>query len=218
LAVDVKICGLTRPEDALLAVQLGATQLGVVFAHGPRVVSDQQAAEIVSVAGAVPVFGVIEDLSVDAVLARAVRVGLQGLQLLAGFERPETIRYREAGLQVWGVLVPDLKPGSDVEDLPLADTFLDAVLIEPGGGLRDGSPRPTLTWPLARAVRNRVTAGGRRLVLAGGLTAESVGEAIRMVGPNGVDVSSGVESAPGIKDPVRLARFMEAVRVARPAT
>lgn len=211
MAVDAKICGLTRPVDAALAVSLGASRLGVVYAGGPRVVNNEQARGIVAAAGAVPVLGVFGAIPVGQILATVRAAGLRGVQMHGDFDPVVARHLRAEGLEVWRVLMVGQDPHrSTVTPADLSD--VDALLIEPRSAAGVGGQGIAL--PLERARDVRRAHSTTRVVLAGGLTAESVGAAIRVVGPDAVDVSSGVESAPGIKDPVRLARFLEAVRVA----
>lgn len=214
MSVDAKICGLTRPEDAAFAAAHGAWRLGVVFASGPRVVTLAQARAIVAAAAGVPVLGVFGPQPLRTMLETVSAAGLAGIQL-HGEHPPHVARELHAqGLEVWNV-VP-VRTGIDLAaTLHLAATDANALLIEasaPGGS---GGKGIALALDLARAAR--VAAPAIRFVLAGGLTADSVGEAIRVVGPDAVDVSSGVESSPGIKDPDRLARFLENVLAARSA-
>jgi len=212
MRVDAKICGLTRPEDAALAVQLGAWRLGVIFAGGPRVVAPSRAREIVAAASGTPVLGVFGSESFRTMLEVIRSAGLAGAQL-HGAQPPEVAQQlRSEGLEVWRVVAID-----DATDLELtlrpAMADVDAVLLEaraPGGA---GGKGIRITMAVARQARDH--AAGVRVVLAGGLTPDSVEEAIQVVRPDAVDVSSGVESSPGIKDHDRLARFLEIVRATR---
>jgi phosphoribosylanthranilate isomerase len=214
VAVNAKICGLTRPGDAAFAASHGAWRLGVVFASGPRVVTTGAARAIVAAAGGVPVLGVFGPQPLRTMLETVFAAGLAGIQLYGAHPPHVAHELRAQGLEVWRV-VP-VCPGVDLAaTLSEAATDADALLIEataPGGS---GGKGIAIALDLARAAR--VAAPGIRFVLAGGLTADSVGEALRVVGPDAVDVSSGVESSPGVKDPDRLARFLENVRAARSA-
>jgi phosphoribosylanthranilate isomerase len=212
VAVEAKICGLTRPDDASFAVAHGASRLGVVFAGGPREVSEAQAREIVAAAGAVPVLAVARAAPAALLLELAESTGVSGIQL-HGPSTPELARrLRQAGLEVWRVAAID--PGADAAAVARdAATGADAVLVEPRIDGRSGGQGLTLDLQRARLVREALREV--RMVLAGGLRPDTVAEAIRRAEPDLVDVSSGVESAPGRKDPVRLARFLEAVRDAR---
>jgi phosphoribosylanthranilate isomerase len=211
MVVSAKICGLTRPEDAALAVAHGATRLGVVFASGPRVISPARAREIVAAAGAVPVLGVVGPAPVEAILELARAAALGGVQLHGDHEPDVASALRTAGLEVWRV-VPVGPATALTVVLPAAISNVDAVVIEaqvPGGSGGKGIP---VALALARAAREAV--GTARFVLSGGLNPDRVAEAIEVVRPDMVDVSSGVESSPGIKDRDRLVRFLEIVRAA----
>lgn len=197
-----------------MAVHLGAHRLGVIFAGGPREVTVAQAAAVVAAAGDVPVIGVFGAQAAEEILAITTAAGLQGAQLHRLGPPGRAERLREAGLEVWGVATAathdDLRGA-----IAAARTAADVVLVEPrhpGGGGGRGVPLPP---PLIRAAREALD--GVRFALAGGLTPETVAEAIRVGAPDLVDVSSGIESAPGEKDPDRLARFLEIVRDVGPA-
>ena len=207
MSARVKICGLTRPEDAAAATQAGASYLGVVFAGGPRQVSVQGAARIAAASDGTPVFGVYGDQSVDEILRITEAAGLRGAQLHGPYATSATARLRQAGLQVWRVVriaIPD-----DLDTLDSDPGNADAILVEPMVKHVAGGAGIALDLAVAREARARLS--GRTMVLAGGLTPGTVREAAAFVRPEVVDVSSGVESLPGIKDPEKIARFMEAV-------
>ena len=206
VAARVKICGITRPEDAAMAAAAGAACLGVVFAGGARRVSASAAAEVRAAADGVPVFGVYGDQSVEEILRLSGAAGLAGAQLHGPYARADAARLRAAGLQVWRVVriaVPD-----DLDALAGAALDADAVLVEPRVAHAAGGSGVSLDLAVAREARNRLA--GTTMVLAGGLTPGSVGAAVALVRPEVVDVSSGVEHLPGIKDPEKLLRFLEA--------
>lgn len=209
MAVEIKICGVTRPVDAERAAALGVDRLGVVFAWGPRVVSPGIAREIVVAAGGVPVLGVVSGGDAASYAALAAEIGLAGLQL-HGESDPGVARVlRASGLEVWRIATlgtAERMSGAVAH----AAVEADLVLLEPEVPGRPGGRGVRLDLDLAR--RARRLRPGQRTGLAGGLLPTSVGEAIHLVGPDLVDVSSGVESAPGIKDPRRMADFVEAVR------
>jgi len=213
MPVRAKICGLTRSADAAVAVEAGASYLGVVFSGGPRLVTCPMAREIAAAASGVPLFGVFGRESADEILRCRSEVGLAGAQLHSAFDAEVASRLRNEGMQVWAVaridataLMPDL--------VPLA-RGADAVLVEPSvAGVEGGSGVP-LVLELGRRARAQLT--GTVMVLAGGLRPETVAAAIVAVQPEVVDVSSGVESAPGHKDPAKLRLFLEAVRGDQPS-
>jgi phosphoribosylanthranilate isomerase len=203
----VKICGLTRAQDAAAAVSAGAAYLGVVFAAGPRRVSAQAAAEVRAAAGGVPVFGVYDDQSVEEILRLTRAAGLAGAQLHGPYRRQDAARLRTEGLQVWRVVRIARPDHLDALGESVLDA--DAVLVEPLVAHAAGGTGVSLDLAVAREARNRLA--GAAMVLAGGLTPATVGAAVALVRPEVVDVSSGVERLPGIKDPDKIVRFLEAV-------
>ncbi|MES2305951.1 MAG: phosphoribosylanthranilate isomerase [Gemmatimonadota bacterium] len=212
MVVDAKICGLTRPADAELAARQGAWRLGVIFAGGPREVTASQAREIVAAAGAVPVLGVFADREFEAILDIVAEAGLAGVQLHGASDPAVAARFRATGLEVWRVAAVETEAGLAAL-LAERAAAADALLVEPRHP--DGLGGKGIALPMSLAIAARRAAPGARFVLAGGLAPENVAEAIRLVGPDAVDVSSGVESAPGRKDAERLIRFLEMVRDAR---
>jgi phosphoribosylanthranilate isomerase len=214
MAVKIKICGLMRPVDAAVAAEAGAAYLGVVFAGGPRVVTPRQAEAVVAAALGVPVLGVFANQPVTEILQITERAGLRGAQLHGPYSRPAAAWLRAAGLQVWRVV--RIAVPSDLDALAEATLESDAVLVEPrvpgaGGGI--GVP---LDLAVGREARGRLA--GHPMVLAGGLRPQTVAEAMTFVRPDVVDVSSGVESRPGIKDHNRIMDFVEAVFAHSPVT
>ncbi|HEX6670582.1 MAG TPA: phosphoribosylanthranilate isomerase [Gemmatimonadales bacterium] len=207
MTVSVKICGLTRPEDAAFAVAAGAAFLGVVLAGGPRRVSFARAAEVAAASRGVPVLGVFGDQRVEEIVELAHRAGLAGAQLHGSYTADEAAGLAEAGLIVWRVLRIARPADLDL----LSETSLGAatVLVEPKVPQADGGTGVPLDLALAVEARRRLA--GLRMALAGGLTPETVGHAVALVRPDVVDVSSGVEALPGIKDHEKIARFLEAV-------
>jgi phosphoribosylanthranilate isomerase len=205
--VRVKICGLTRPEDAAAAVAAGAAWLGVVFAGGPRRITTSAAAEVRAAAEGVPVLGVYGSQSVEEILQVSHAAGLAGAQLHGPYPRAAAARLRAAGLLVWRV-VRIARPG-DLDALAEAVLDGDAVLVEPRVADAAGGSGVSLDLAVAREARNRLA--GATMVLAGGLAPATVGPAVALVRPEAVDVSSGVERQPGIKDPDKILRFLEAV-------
>ena len=214
MAVKIKICGLMRPEDASLAAISGASYLGVVFAGGPRTVTPPLAGDIVRAGAGVSVMGVFTEHSADAILQIRDAVGLSGAQLHGGYSQSEAARLRSSGLEVWRVV--RIAVPSDLDALPFAIPHSDAVLVEPRVEGRLGGPGVALDHEVARQARERLA--GHSMVLAGGLTPQSVSRALTLIGPEIVDVSSGVERAPGVKDHKKILRFVEAVVAHSPIT
>ena len=207
MVVEVKICGLTRVEDAAAAARAGASYLGVVFASGPRVVDSSRAAAIVAAAAGKPVLGVFGAQPLNAILRLRDQCGLAGAQLHGEHAAADARSLRREGLLVWRVL--RLRDADDLERLTAAAEAADAVLVEPRLDHVAGGAGVALPLALALEVRRRIRG---RLVLAGGLRPETVAAAVGLVRPDVVDVSSGVEGLPGIKDSRKIEQFVEAVR------
>lgn len=209
MAVEIKFCGLTRPEDAAFAASLGATYVGVIFAGGPRNIDAERAAEVLAAAGAgvqrVGVFGAVPAAEV-AELARLA--GLHVVQLHGDPNAEYVRRVRdESGARVWAVV--RVSAGSLARSIAELDPAADAIVLDALVPGRLGGTGDSFDWQGAAAEGRPARA---RLVVAGGLAAHNVGEAIRVLAPHVVDVSSGVESAPGIKDHERMRAFADAVR------
>lgn len=197
----VKVCGITSEEDALLAVAMGADAVGFVFAPSPRQIAAQRAAEIVRrLPAEIVTVGVFRDETRQRVVDTVHKAGLRAAQL-HGRETAEVSRWVRARLP----LVIKAFPAGDPQ-LERADDFnADAILVDshtPGSG-------EVFDWSLAEGAPTH-----RKVILAGGLTPDNVGDAIRQVRPWGVDVSTGVESSPGRKDARKLRAFVQAARLA----
>ncbi len=202
----VKICGITRPQDAAAAVAAGADALGFLFAEGPRRVSGSRAIEILEgVDPAIPRVGVFADQHIVTVENIALRIRADWVQL-SGCEGPEYC----AALPVPVVKAIDASSAEHVREAVAGyDGRASAFLL--GAGAADaveGAAVP-LEWgavaPLPRGVR---------FMISGGLTPDNVGEAVRALRPWAVDVTSGVESSPGVKDASLMRAFVAAVRAA----
>jgi phosphoribosylanthranilate isomerase len=214
VAAKVKVCGIMRPQDASRAAEAGASYLGVVFAGGPRTVTQQQAREVVAAGSGVPVLGVFADQTLEEILQMRDRAGLSGAQLHGSSIARDAERLQAEGLIVWRVVriaVPE-----DLGILREAVRGSDAVLVEPQVPGSLGGAGIPLDLALAREARARV--GEHPMVLAGGLTPETVVRALALVRPDVVDVSSGVERGPGVKDHIKILRFLEAVVAHSPIT
>ena len=198
----VKICGITRHEDALAAADAGVDAIGFVFdERSPRFIEPQKARGIALV---LPAFMTVVGLFVDAPEDRIRRILTEvplGLLQFHGHEGPEQCRrYGRPYLKA----VP-MRDGTEPQRaLRLYEDATGLVFDAYSPGVAGGSGR-RFDWRwLPQGI-------GRRLILAGGLTPENVGEAIRAIRPYAVDVSSGVESARGVKDAVRIGEFMHSV-------
>jgi phosphoribosylanthranilate isomerase len=210
----IKFCGMMRAKDAAAAAAAGAAYLGVVFAGGPRVVTSERAKSVVRAAAGVPVLGVFGRQSSEEILRIAEQAGLSGAQLHGTYSRADAAHIRTAGLKVWRVV--RIAVPSDLDLLGEASTDSDAVLVEPLVAHAQGGAGLPLDLAVAREARGRLA--GHPMALAGGLTAATVAQAIDLVRPDIVDVSSGVERLPGIKDNDKMASFVEAVFANSPVT
>lgn len=202
--VRIKICGITNPEDARLASELGADALGFIFhAASPRRVAAEAARQIIR---QLPPFvlsvGVFVDEEAAVVRDLAARVGLDWVQL-HGRESPEYCR--SLGLRVLKGL--RIEAESSLGALAEYRDAVQAFLLDTYKAGQAGGTGETFDWQLAR----RAQAFGA-IVLAGGLTPANVAQAIEVARPQAVDVASGVEAAPGKKDPEKLRDFFAAVR------
>ena len=198
----IKICGITRLEDALACVEAGVDAVGFNFWPGSK--RHVAVAEAVEIAAAVPPgilrVGVFVRARPADVRATVAAVGLGAVQL-HGDEDPA--EYLEAGVPLWQVLrIESALP--ETVSARAAEVLLDARAEGFGGSGR------SFDWSLARGARRY----GLPFWLAGGLTPANVGEAVRRAEPLGVDVASGVESRPGMKDPALVRAFVAAVRAA----
>lgn len=203
MMTEIKICGITRPEDALAAAAAGADALGFIFApESPRRVTPERVRRITAeLPGGIVTVGVFVNQDAAFVEGIAASCGLDLIQL-HGDESPEYCRRfpRERLIKaVWP---------SGADDIGcLADYPVRAFLADGRDGRRRGGTGRTADWARAAEV-GRVYP----LVLAGGLGEDNVREALALVRPRAVDINSGVESAPGIKDPERLRRVVAAIR------
>jgi len=212
MATGIKFCGMTRAEDAREAASLGAAYVGVIFAGGPRQVTIERAASVLGVLPrTVRRVGVFSNEHDEIICDSARQLDLHVVQLHGDCDAHdiETLRRRFKG-EVWAVLriANGRLPPRAAE---LCDTA-DALLLDAKVPGKLGGTGVRLPWADLREQLARVRASGRaKLVLAGGLRAENVTEAIRLLRPEIVDVSSGVETAPGIKDHARMRAFTDAV-------
>jgi phosphoribosylanthranilate isomerase len=202
--VFVKICGITSEEDALLAVAMGADAVGFVFAPSPRQVSAQTVYDITRrLPPEILTVGVFRDELPDRVFDIASRAGVKAVQL-HGRETARHVAQLSDNVR-W--IIKAVAAGSP--EAARADEYgTDLILVdapEPGSG-------KVFDWNLIHSIP-----GGLRLILAGGLNPDNVTDAVEAVAPWGVDVSTGVESAPGRKDPVKVRQFIARARAAAPA-
>jgi phosphoribosylanthranilate isomerase len=190
----VKICGITNRADALAAIECGATALGFNFwPHSPRYLAPERAAEILAdLPDGVWKVGVFVNEPPERVSALGRALQLDAVQLHGESAFPE-------GLRVWKALAVDSAFRPELLEQYPADAFL---LDAPAGGLYGGTGR-SFEWGRVAGLRHKI-------ILAGGLDAANVREAIRAARPWGVDACSRLESAPGKKDHHKMAAFVKA--------
>ncbi len=201
----IKFCGIRREEDAPLATALGADAVGFVFAPSARQIAPQVARDIArQLPGDILTVGVFRDESAERVVEIVNGAGLRAAQL-HGHESPAECRFVAERVPITIKAIPAGSP-----DLERFDDFgADLLMLDspiPGSG-------EVFDWSLAEGAP-----GNRPMLLAGGLDPGNVASAIERVAPYGVDVSSGVESRPGRKDPRLVRLFIEAARGAKPAS
>jgi phosphoribosylanthranilate isomerase len=202
----IKVCGITRLEDAQLAVELGASAIGfILWPESPRFIDAARAKTIIE---ALPPFvtpvGVFVDQPRQQVNDIAMQIGLGAVQL-HGNETPEycgCIRHRV-------VRAIGLTPMTDLASLRAWPASI-TLLLDAHDPEKHGGTGRTVNWALATRV-----AAMRRTILSGGLRPDNVGAAVDAVRPYAIDVSSGVEARPGVKDPERMRAFFHAVDAVR---
>ena len=199
--IRVKICGITTPDDGALAAQLGASAIGLVFWPGsPRCVDAARAREIVDAlppfVSAVGVF--VDQVAEAAQVARAV--GLSAVQFHG--DEPGAA-YRNFPFRVIkAVTVRDASAREAAAAVPAGAT----VLLDAHDRVKRGGTGRAIDWSIASMIAQE-----RPVILSGGLSADNVAQAIAAVQPYAIDVSSGVESAPGRKDPAKLRALFAAL-------
>jgi phosphoribosylanthranilate isomerase len=203
MSVIVKICGITNVADAEAAVRAGADALGFVFyGPSPRAVTVEAAAGIIrQLPPYVVKVGVFVDAPDDLVIGAIRSCGLNLLQFHGNEAPDDCLKF--------GVMTMKAFRVRDESSLAkLGDYATDAWLLDAFTPGKLGGSGEKFNWDLAVAARK----AGRPIFLAGGLTPENVAEAVRRVQPYGVDVSSGVEAAPGRKDPAKVEAFLRAAK------
>ena len=196
-----KICGITSEADALLAVGMGASAVGFIFAPSPRQMAPSAVADIVKrLPHETVTVGVFRDEAPQRVIEIANQIGLQAVQL-HGVESIEDTQWVARRV---GRTIKAFAAGHRNIDR-FSEYGAQLLLID---GANPGSGE-LFDWRLAEGVVDP-----RRLIVSGGLTPENVGAAIAHLHPWGVDVASGVEASPGVKDPGKLREFIAAARAA----
>jgi phosphoribosylanthranilate isomerase len=199
--IRAKVCGITSVEDALLAVDVGASAIGLVFwPLSPRCVGIERAQDIVAalppLVGAIGVF--VNQVDEAAHVAREVGLGTVQFH---GDESPESYSVFPVRV-IKAVAVRDATARGLAAAVPADAT----VLLDAHDPIRRGGTGAPIDWSIAAQIARE-----RRVILSGGLNASNVAQAVEAVRPYAVDVSSGVESAPGRKDPARLRAFFSAL-------
>jgi len=218
----IKICGTTNLEDALAAAEAGANALGFVFAPSPRRIRPRDAAAITAaLPSSVEKIGVFVNQSVEWVLDTVQKAGLTGVQLHGQEDGGFARRLRDhGGAQLRLVKAVSMSEVGEAKGKSFAVAMgegaariFSALLLDSGSGGRRGGTGATFDWqeaaPMARLLGKKFP-----LIVAGGLNAGNVAKALRTFQPWGVDVVSGVEQAPGKKDPAKLRAFIALVRAA----
>ena len=205
----IKICGLTRPQDAALAVEYGADYLGFVFANSPRRVTPARAREIIAlVPGQVQRVGVFVDAGEKEILQVVEQAGLSMIQL-HGDEPPELCRCLPLPvIKAFRVRDESIRNADILEVISVYGT--EYILLEPYVPGKYGGTGQRADWALAA----RIVASfpEKRFFLAGGLNPDNAREAVRTVQPYALDASSGLEERPGIKSKEKIRQFFKVVR------
>lgn len=204
---------MTRPVDAASAQQLGATHVGVIFAESPRRVTVEQAREILDAADGLKRVGVFGPGrgAIPGVIRMSRQADLDVIQMHGSFAQEDIGHIREDfDGEVWGVIPVDSTTGALPDVWEEIAGVADALLLDSSVGKSTGGTGKSFPWAATAASIHRVTTI-LPVILAGGLNPSNVAEAIKTLRPSMVDVSSGVESFPGIKDPALMQAFAEAV-------
>ena len=206
---------MTRAADAAYARELGASYVGVIFTQSPRKLSVESARSVFAAAGRelghVAVFG---GENADEIAAKATDSGADIVQLHCqrGASNVEDLR-KTISARIWAVISIEPNSPSLPDDAVQIADVADALLLDTRVGGRSGGTGKPFSWGRFSAAIERLRER-TELVVAGGLTPENVRDAIGFLAPDIVDVSSGVEISPGVKDPAKMKAFAEAVRSA----
>lgn len=211
----VKVCANTSLDDALMAAEAGANAVGFVFAESVRRVTRAQVRAITPyLPESLEKIGVFVNASLNDLISAVQDCGLTGVQLHSGCEADAAPRLREhfSSQHLHILKVVHFQQGLEVElRVAQADQAVDTVLVDSRTAKLLGGTGVTFDWKAARRSFAKLPL---RIVVAGGLNPGNVGEAIAVLRPWGVDVASGVESAPGKKDPAKIRAFVENARIA----
>ena len=209
---EVKFCGMTREEDVWEAARLGASYVGAIMTESQRRVAPERAKDLFASLGGTPLrrVGVFGDEPVADVIHASRTAGVDIVQWhgVAALEADYARIRRELGVEVWRVIrvgpsgLRRYRSAFEGVEGVLLDTYVKGAL---------GGTGSTFDWQSV-AADVRIRRGQTRIIVAGGLSPDNVRYAIERLSPNVVDVSSGVESAPGVKDHRRMAEFMAAAQ------
>ncbi len=215
----IKICGTTSPEDAHVAVDAGANALGFVFAESPRKVTSEVAQKVIAgLPDTVQKVGVFVNESAERIRAIVAQAGLTAVQL-HGDETPDFAgdlfpwQGTRRSCRIFKAIPVRAGFEATAQEFTQQANTVDALLLDSYSESARGGTGKTFDWQLASATAPRL-ALRTKLILAGGLDAGSVGAAVRLMRPWGVDVASGVEREPGKKDAEKIRAFIAAVREA----
>ena len=216
MSLWIKICANTSLEDALLAVEAGADAVGFVFAPSPRRITASQAAAITPCLPAtVEKIGVFVHAPFDEIVDTVRACGLTGVQLHFDAEQNFPVRLRECfgtKFRILRVVHFGADTAADQFAEHTRNPHIDAILIDSRSATAVGGTGMTFDWSLASKTIFQNAEACKRLVAAGGMNPANVAEAIGVLHPWGVDVASGVEAAPGRKDPAKVREFVDRAR------
>jgi phosphoribosylanthranilate isomerase len=218
----IKLCGNTNLEDAQLAVHVRANAAGFVFAPSPRRVTPEQVSRIVPhLPESLEKIGIFVDAGFEEMVRTVMECGLTGVQMHQNGDPALAVRLRDhltaRGIQPRILQVLHYRSDRGADDLAeqiqavQQNEAIDAVLVDSRTATAVGGTGIAFDW---QAARHAFAAASKHLVAAGGLNSQNVAEAIRTLRPWGVDVVTGVESAPGKKDPEKVKHFVQNARTA----
>jgi phosphoribosylanthranilate isomerase len=217
MSLWIKICANTTLEDARLAVEAGADAVGFVFAPSPRQITAAQVAAIAPhLPSSVEKIGVFVNAKVEEIYATVRECGLTGVQLHSDAGPEMTAHLRELlGRELRILRVVHFGPQAVAQAEAVAqDPNVDAVLVDSRTAKALGGTGITFDWTEARRTLFHGENAHKPLIAAGGMNPANVAEAIATLRPWGVDVASGVEAAPGKKDPQKVWEFVARARAA----
>jgi phosphoribosylanthranilate isomerase len=218
MSLWIKICGNTSLEDAMLAAEAGADAVGFVLAPSPRRVTPAEVAAIVPhLPATLEKIGVFVDAPFEEIEATVRAAALSGVQLHfnAAPDLPARLRERFGpALQILRVIHFGAESAAEAEAI-VQDPYVDAVMVDSRTATAVGGSGQSFDWLAAsNTLFEGAQARERHLVVAGGLNPENVAQAIATLRPWGIDVVSGVEAAPGRKDPAKVRAFIANAKAA----